>query len=107
MTIQVTEGASRRILSLYEADPDTRGKPLRISVQKGGCSGFEYNITFDQKREGDAQERFYGFSILLDSQSVLFLKGSTLDFVEEATGAGFKIGNPNVTKSCACGQSYS
>ncbi len=103
--ITLTDSAVSKIQEFFKAEPSAQGKALRIAVQPGGCSGYEYAFGFDVKKDGDNEIPSNGFSILIDSQSAGFLKDSKIDFVEDATGSGFKIQNPNVKKTCGCGNS--
>ena len=105
--LSVTPDAEKKIQALFSADPDSKGKSLRIGLEPGGCSGFQYAFSFDARKEGDAEIPCAGFSILVDAQSAPYLNGSVLDYSESSSAAGFKIGNPNVKKSCGCGQSNS
>ena len=87
--------------------PDSQGKPLRVFVQGGGCSGFQYGFTFDEKKDGDNVLEQDGITILVDPQSATYLKDSTVDYVEDFRGAGFSVTNPNATGgSCGCGKSF-
>ena len=87
--------------------PDSTGKPLRIFVQGGGCSGFQYGFTFDEKKEGDAVIQTGGIEVVVDPQSATYLKDAKVDFVEDMRGAGFSVTNPNATGgSCGCGKSF-
>ena len=83
------------------------GKWLRVFVQGGGCSGFEYGLAFDEPRDGDEVIEMEGFSILVDKWSVPYLEGVTVDFVEDPMGSGFKFANPKAKGSCGCGHSFS
>ena len=104
--ISVTERAARRIHQVLKNEPP--GSMLRISVQGGGCSGFQYAFDVDRNREpDDALIERDGAAVLVDSTSAEFLKGSTLDFVDDLIGQSFKIENPNATASCGCGTSFS
>lgn len=81
---------------------------LRVYVQGGGCSGLSYGMGFEKKAEEDdlvIEEN--GVKMLVDSYSADYLKGASIDYIESLMGAGFKINNPNVTKSCSCGHSFS
>ncbi len=80
---------------------------LRISVVGGGCSGFQYSLAFDERKEGDAVAAFDGVEILVDEVSAPYLGGTTLDYVEGLHGAGFKFENPNASRTCGCGSSFS
>ncbi len=103
--VALTDSAVKKVKEIFAAEADAKGKSLRIAVVPGGCSGFEYAFSFDAKQADDAEVAFDGFNVLVDSRSAGYLKNSTIDFVEGPTGSGFKIANPNVKKSCGCGQS--
>ncbi|MBI4424251.1 MAG: iron-sulfur cluster assembly accessory protein [Elusimicrobia bacterium] len=103
--ITLTESAVKKVQEFFNAEPAAKGKALRIAVEAGGCSGYQYAFGFDTKRDGDNEIAADGFSVLIDPQSAGFLKDSKVDYVEDPTGSGFKIQNPNVKKSCGCGQS--
>ena len=113
----LTTGASGPLLSLTEAAvekvkhfattmPDSQGKPLRIFIQGGGCSGFQYGFTFDEKRENDHVIEAGGIEVVVDPQSAQYLKDAKVDYVEDFRGAGFSVENPNATGGCGCGKSF-
>jgi len=79
---------------------------LRVGVKGGGCSGFQYILAFDERREGDEVVDADGITLLVDGESMPYVKGSVIDFVEEMMGAGFKVENPNVVAACGCGSSF-
>jgi len=110
-------GASGALLSLTDAAvakvkyfagtmPDSQGKPLRIFIQGGGCSGFQYGFTFDEKKEGDTVIETGGIEVVVDPQSAQYLKDAKVDYVEDFRGAGFSVTNPNATGGCGCGKSF-
>ena len=102
----VTERAARRIATIMASE--TEGSMLRVSVSGGGCSGFQYNFTFDQTRnEDDLSVEKDGVVVLVDSVSLPFVEGSTLDFVDDLMGQSFRVANPNATAACGCGTSFS
>lgn len=103
--VTLTAAAAKKIAELFAADPDSKGKCLRIGLEPGGCSGMQYAFSFDEKKPGDSEVTGEGFTVLVDAQSSQYLRGSVVDYVESAAATGFKIGNPNVKKSCGCGQS--
>ncbi|MBI4052168.1 MAG: iron-sulfur cluster assembly accessory protein [Elusimicrobia bacterium] len=105
--LTLTETAVTKVREFFDTQPEAKGKSLRIAVEPAGCAGHQYVFKFDDKRKEDQEISFDGFSVLLDSDSARFLSGSTVDYAEDTTGAGFKINNPNVKKSCGCGQSHS
>jgi iron-sulfur cluster assembly protein len=79
---------------------------LRVGVRGGGCSGFQYALAFDEQRDGDTVFENNGIRLLVDSQSLPYVSGSTIDFVDGLQGAGFKVDNPNVVAACGCGSSF-
>lgn len=103
--VTLSESATKKVQEFFKNDPDAKGKSLRIALQPGGCSGFQYAFAFDAKQPEDNELAFDGFSVVIDPNSAQYLKGSKIDYVEDAAGSGFKIQNPNVKKSCGCGQS--
>ena len=104
--VNLTENAAREIKARLAADPSGAGKGLRIYVEQGGCSGLQYGMTFDEKRDGDLAAIRFGAPILVDAFSADFLRGAVVDFSDALTGGGFKISNPNAAQSCGCGNSF-
>ena len=106
--ITVTEkaiGKIRGAMAKEGISPEQGG--LRLGVQGGGCSGFEYALGFDRgAAEGDNEAEFHGVRVVVDPASAPYLKGSTVDFVESLQESGFKIDNPNASGSCGCGHSF-
>lgn len=102
----VTPNAAKRIAFL--ASKETKPVMMRVAVLGGGCSGFQYNFSFEEARQDDdlVIERD-GAAVLVDSTSLELLKGSELDYVEEMVGSSFQVKNPNATSSCGCGNSFS
>ncbi len=107
--VQVTERALARIRAAMVKEnvaPETGG--LRIGVQGGGCSGLSYNIAFDtQPRERDRVFQFDDVRVFVDPKSFIYLHGMTLDYEESLMQQGFVFRNPNATKTCGCGSSFS
>ena len=91
-------------LASQEADVTMAG--LRVGVRGGGCSGFQYQLAFDEQREQDAVFESHGLKLLVDRESLPFVSGSTIDYEESLQGAGFKVNNPNVVAACGCGSSF-
>jgi iron-sulfur cluster assembly protein len=94
----------REFLEAQSAVAETAG--LRVGVRGGGCSGFQYALAFDEQRAGDSVFEENGIRLLVDNQSLAYVQGSTIDFVEGLQGAGFKVDNPNVIAACGCGSSF-
>ncbi|AZU03790.1 HesB/YadR/YfhF [Glycocaulis alkaliphilus] len=103
--ISLSETAARQILQILKGQDK---QFLRVSVVGGGCSGFSYQFDLESERSDDdlAIERD-GATVLVDTMSVDFLKGSEIDYVDELIGASFRIHNPNATAACGCGTSFS
>jgi iron-sulfur cluster assembly accessory protein len=92
---------------LAEIGASSQGKALRIAVEGGGCSGFQYEIALDEAKEDDLRLEAKGETVVIDSVSLPFLTSAVIDFTEELIGARFVIENPNATSSCGCGTSFS
>ena len=103
----ITDSAARRIAILKQQE-EAGGAFLRIAVSGGGCSGFQYGLTFDDRRNPDdfIFERD-DIAVIVDDVSLDLLKGAEVDFVEDLMGASFQIRNPNAASSCGCGNSFS
>ena len=106
-SIVLTENAARRIAVLKTQEQAERAF-LRIAVSGGGCSGFQYGLTFDdQRNEDDFVFERDGIAVVVDDVSLGLLNGAEIDFVEDMMGASFRINNPNAASSCGCGNSFS
>ena len=92
---------------LSEIGAAAEGKALRVAVEGGGCSGFQYEIALDEPRADDLVLEGAGQKVVVDSVSLPFLANAVIDFTEELIGARFVIDNPNATSSCGCGTSFS
>jgi iron-sulfur cluster assembly protein len=104
--VTLTERAAAKIKQLQAEEPDGEAGVLRIAVQGGGCSGFEYALGFDRAaQEGDHEVNAYGVDIVVDPFSAPYLTGTEIDFLD-GLQAGFAINNPNVVASCGCGHSF-
>ena len=102
----VTERAAKRIAKVLSKEPE--GSMLRVSVNGGGCSGFSYAFDIVPARGADdLTVETDGVTVLIDSVSLEFLKGSRIDFVDDLIGQSFKVENPNATAACGCGTSFS
>jgi iron-sulfur cluster assembly accessory protein len=108
MTTAVTlsERAARRIGNILKKEP--AGSMLRVSVEGGGCSGFQYKFDFDRtKTDEDLVLQRDGAIVLIDAMSQQYMAGAEIDYVDDLIGAAFKINNPVATASCGCGTSFS
>jgi iron-sulfur cluster assembly protein len=94
----------REFIAAQGADVQTAG--LRVGVRGGGCSGFQYNLAFDEQRDGDAVFEDRGIKLLVDRPSLPYVSGSIIDYVDSMQGAGFQVNNPNVVAACGCGSSF-
>ena len=101
---KVTSRAFERLAELGAA---TEGKALRVAVEGGGCSGFQYEIALDEPRADDLVLEGSGQKVVVDAVSLPFLANATIDFAEELIGSRFVIENPNASSSCGCGTSFS
>ena len=103
--VTLTSSAAKQIGTLQK-EQNAAGKPLRVYVEAGGCSGMEYGMAFDDKKPDDEVIAQDGVEVVIDPMSGNFLKGSVIDYVDSLQGSGFKIQNPNVHSSCGCGKSF-
>jgi iron-sulfur cluster assembly accessory protein len=104
--VTVSERAARRIGEILKGEP--AGAMLRVSVEGGGCSGFQYKFDIERaKAEDDVEIARGGAVVLIDPVSLQFMAGAEIDFVDDLIGASFKVANPNATASCGCGTSFS
>jgi len=105
--LQLTENAISKVKTLL-ASENKEGYGLRVAVKGGGCSGFEYGMTWEQdKGENDQVMEFNGLNVFIDAMSVLYLEDVQIDYIDGLQGSGFKIENPNATGTCGCGHSFS
>lgn len=104
-TLTLTSTAAEAVKNLLEKR-NLNGFALRVFVQGGGCSGFQYGMAFEENiREMDTVVEEHGVTIVIDEVSSQYLRGASIDYIENVTGSGFKIENPNVISSCGCGNS--
>ena len=104
--VTLTEGAATKIKELLAEEPEGEAGVLRIAVQGGGCSGFEYALGFDScAQEGDHRLEALGIAIVIDPLSAPYISCTQIDYVDGLQG-GFAINNPNVTSACGCGHSF-
>ena len=105
--ITISDSAARRIAAL-KAQEAAEGAFLRIAVSGGGCSGFQYGLSFDEQTSpDDVVFEHGGVTVVVDDVSLDLLNGAEVDFVEDLMGASFQIKNPNAASSCGCGNSFS
>ena len=105
--VELTATATTKVAQLIDAEGEP-GLALRVAVRPGGCSGFSYEMFFDAETDTeDIVTEFGAVRVVVDPESAERLRGSTLDYKEGLMGAGFAIENPNVTRSCGCGNSFS
>jgi iron-sulfur cluster insertion protein len=105
-TVTLTSNAARRIKEILESEPSKRA--LRVAVNGGGCSGFQYEFALASGRnEDDVVVERDGATVVIDQTSLLYLGGSEIDFVDDLIGQSFKVKNPHATASCGCGTSFS
>ena len=106
MTVTITERAARQIGQILKSEP--QGSMLRVSVEGGGCSGFQYKFVFERaKADDDLVLAREGATVLIDPVSVQYMAGAEIDYVDDLIGASFKVNNPIATASCGCGTSFS
>jgi iron-sulfur cluster assembly protein len=105
--VVLTESAAAKIKGLMAEEPEDESTVLRVAVQGGGCSGFEYALGFDRgAQEGDLELESHGVTVVVDPFSAPYLRGAEIDFLETIQESGFKISNPNATAACGCGHSF-
>ena len=106
-TLVFTDAAAAKVGELISEESNPNLK-LRVFVQGGGCSGFQYGFTFDENvEEGDTQVGNGGVTLLIDPMSIQYLAGAEIDYREDIEGAQFVIRNPNASSTCGCGSSFS
>lgn len=103
--ITLTARAATKVRELQ--DDAGEGKLLRVFVESGGCSGFQYGMSFDEQKGEDRVIESEGVTILMDDASLAYMDGSTIDFDDGLQGKGFEIQNPNAQSTCGCGKSFS
>ena len=105
--VTVTESAATKIRALMAEEPEGEVSVLRIAIQGGGCSGFQYALGFDRgPQDGDNEIEMNGVRVVIDPFSAPYLTGAEIDYVDALMGAGFAINNPNVQAACGCGSSF-
>jgi len=105
--LTLTPVAAEKVKELMAEEPDGDSMVLRVAIQGGGCSGFQYGLGFDSApAEGDLELEFEGVRVVVDPFSAPYLQGATVDFLNGLQESGFKIDNPNAASSCGCGHSF-
>jgi iron-sulfur cluster insertion protein len=105
--LSLSEKAAEKVKEIQAAENIEASYGLRLRVVGGGCSGFAYDLYFDQVTEVDRTFDSHGVKLVVDQMSLQYLAGTTVDYVEGLQGAGFKFSNPNVKSTCGCGSSFS
>jgi iron-sulfur cluster assembly protein len=106
--IQVSEKAKDKILEIKRSENRSEDFHVRVGVKGGGCSGLMYDLTFDDVLQpSDKVIEDHGIKLVVDKKSVLYLAGTTLDFSDGLNGKGFQFLNPNASRTCGCGESFS
>ena len=103
----VTEKAVQKVKAFETGNKEAVGRIFRVYVQGGGCSGFQYGFTFDEKRDDDTLFTSGELTVAVDPMSLPYLQGATVDYKEDFSGSGFFVQNPNASGSCGCGHSFS
>jgi iron-sulfur cluster assembly protein/iron-sulfur cluster insertion protein len=104
--IMLTPRAAAQVRSM-QAELNAPAKKLRVFVESGGCSGFQYGMSFDEPKPDDTQFETEGVAVTMDAASIAYLNGSHVDFDDGLQGKGFEIKNPNAQSTCGCGKSFS
>jgi iron-sulfur cluster assembly accessory protein len=104
--ITLTPRAAKQVRTM-QADVNAAAKQLRVLVESGGCSGFQYGMSFDEPKPDDVQFESEGVRLVIDPASLAYMQGSSIDFDDGLHGKGFEIKNPNAQSTCGCGKSFS
>jgi iron-sulfur cluster assembly accessory protein len=105
--VVLTDIAAQKVRAFIDQQQEVDGDVgLRVGVRGGGCSGFQYALALDERREDDHVFDAQGIPIIVDSASMRYVDGSTVDYTESLMGSGFEVQNPNVVASCGCGSSF-
>jgi iron-sulfur cluster insertion protein len=105
--VALTAKAAEKVKEIRSEENIEDSYALRLKVQGGGCSGFSYDLYFDQQQDIDQSFECHGVKLICDQMSLMYLMGTEIDYVEGLHGAGFKFNNPNVKSTCGCGSSFS
>ena len=104
--ITLSDKGAEKVQEFLAGQPEATESGLRVGVRGGGCSGFQYQLAFDQQRDDDVVFISHGLRLLVDGPSLPYVDGSTIDYVDSLQGAGFQVNNPNVVAACGCGSSF-
>jgi iron-sulfur cluster assembly accessory protein len=105
--VMLTDIAAEKVRAFLDKQDEVEGDVgLRVGVRGGGCSGFQYALALDERRDDDHVFDAQGIPIIVDAASMRYVDGSTVDYTESLMGAGFEVQNPNVVASCGCGSSF-
>jgi iron-sulfur cluster insertion protein len=105
--VKLTARAAEKVKAIRAEEKIEDAYGLRLKVMGGGCSGFSYDLFFDQVQDVDQTFESQGIRLLCDQMSLMYLVGTEIDYVESLQGSGFKFSNPNVKSTCGCGSSFS
>jgi iron-sulfur cluster insertion protein len=105
--VELTAEAAKKVVEIRQLEEIEDDMALRLRVVGGGCAGFSYDLYFDNKTPVDREYKLNGCDIIVDEMSLMYLVGTTIDYVESLAGAGFKFNNPGVKSTCGCGSSFS
>jgi iron-sulfur cluster assembly protein len=104
--VMLTDIAAEKVRDFMQTQSATGDVGLRVGVRGGGCSGFQYALALDERKDEDLVFESGGIRVLVDPASLQYVDGSTVDFTETFMGSGFEVSNPNVVASCGCGSSF-
>ncbi len=104
--VEISANAIKKVKMYAAGNPEFQGKAFRVFIKDGGCAGFRYTFVFDDANPQDQRTSIDGVDVVIDPQSLGYLRGSTVDYVETLEGAGFTVNNPNAQKTCGCGSSF-
>ena len=104
--VNLSDIAAEKVRQFMNGQQAAEDVGLRVGVRGGGCSGFQYALALDERREDDHIFEHQGIRVIVDPASLPYVEGSTVDYTESFMGAGFEVNNPNVVASCGCGSSF-
>src|SRR5438270_11273594 len=105
--VKLTPRAIEAVRQMHQREKLGPEQGMRVAVVGGGCSGFQYSLNFDTRKDGDVVTELDGICVLVDEISLPYIAGTTLDYVEGLHNAGFRFDNPRATRTCGCGSSFS